>query len=54
MALGDEPRARSYGTNDERDFAARFERIGRQRWRLVIPWPENESTLDLIELVPAS
>ena len=54
MALGDEPRARSYGTNDERDFAARVERIGRQRWRLVIPYPEVESTLDLIELVPAS
>ena len=54
MALGDEPRARSYGNNDERDFAARFERIGRARWRLVIPYPEFESTLDLIELVPAS
>lgn len=53
MALGDEPRANSYGNNDERDFAARLERIGRARWRLVIPWPQNESTLDLIELVPA-
>ena len=54
LAGGDEPRATSYGTNDERDFAARLERIGRERWRLVIPWPEYESTLDLIELVPAS
>lgn len=54
MALGDEPRANSYGNNDERDFAARFERIGRARWRLVIPWPQTESTLDLIELVPAN
>jgi hypothetical protein len=54
MALGDEPRANSYGNNDERDFAARLERIGRARWRLVIPWPQNESALDLIELVPAS
>ena len=54
LALGEEPRARSYGTNDERDFAARFERFGRARWRLVIPYPQYESTLDLIELVPAS
>ena len=54
LALGDEPRANSYGNNDERDFAGRFERIGRARWRLVIPWPQYESTLDLIELVPAS
>lgn len=53
MALGDEPRATSYGTNDERDFAGRLERIGPERWRLVIPWPQYESTLDLIELVPA-
>lgn len=53
MALGEEPRANSYGNNPERDFAGRFERIGRARWRLVIPWPEYESTLDLIELVPA-
>ncbi len=53
MALGEEPRANSYGNNDGRDFAGRVERIGRNRWRLVIPWPENESTLDLIELVPA-
>jgi len=53
MALGEEPRANSYGNNDERDFAGRVERIGRNRWRLVIPYPEFESTLDLIELVPA-
>jgi len=53
MALGEEPRANSYGNNDERDFAGRFERFGRQRWRLVIPYPEFESTLDLVELVPA-
>ena len=24
-----------------------------RRWRLVLPWPQNESNLDLIELVPA-
>ena len=26
---------------------------GERRWRLVIPWPQYESNLDLIELVPA-
>jgi hypothetical protein len=30
-----------------------LERIGEARWRLVSPWPQSESNLDLIELVPA-
>ena len=30
-----------------------LERVGEARWRLVVPWPRNESNLDLIELVPA-
>ncbi|MFK0300388.1 DUF4893 domain-containing protein [Brevundimonas sp. NPDC090276] len=53
MALASEPAARSYGQRPERDLVAVVERIGDQRWRLVIPWPANESNLDLIELVPA-
>lgn len=53
MALASEPAARSYGQRPERDMVAVVERIGDQRWRLVIPWPANESNLDLIELVPA-
>lgn len=53
MALGQEPPANSYGQNADRDLIAGLERIGERRWRLVIPWPQNESTLDLIELVPA-
>jgi hypothetical protein len=27
-----------------------FERIGPQRWRLVIPFPKQESKLDILEL----
>jgi hypothetical protein len=29
------------------------ERIGPARWRIALPRPRFESTLDLIELVPA-
>jgi Domain of unknown function (DUF4893) len=53
MALASEPAANSYGQRPDRDLIAILERIGEARWRLVIPWPQNESNLDLIELVPA-
>jgi len=53
MALASEPAANSYGQRPDRDMIATLERIGERRWRLVIPWPQNESNLDLIELVPA-
>ena len=54
MALGQEAAANSYGLNPDRDLIAELERIGEARWRLVIPWPRNESNLDLIELRPAN
>jgi len=53
MALSTEPPANSYGQRPDRDLIAVLERIGPQRWRLVLPWPQYESNLDLIELVPA-
>lgn len=53
MALASEPAANSYGQRPGRDMVAALERIGERRWRLVIPWPQNESNLDLIELIPA-
>ncbi|ALJ09337.1 DUF4893 domain-containing protein [Brevundimonas sp. DS20] len=53
MALAQEPAANSYGRNSDRDLVAVLERIGEARWRLVLPWPQYESNLDLIELVPA-
>jgi hypothetical protein len=54
MSLASEPAANSYGQRPERDLVAVLERIGDRRWRVVIPWPESESNLDLIELVPAA
>ena len=53
MMLGDEERALEYGSDPDRDMAGAFERVGPQRWRLVLPWPHWESMLDVIELVPA-
>lgn len=53
MSLASEPPANSYGQRPDRDLVAVLERIGERRWRLVIPWPQAESNLDLIELVPA-
>jgi hypothetical protein len=54
LVLGDEIRALGYGRDATRDMAGAVERIGPQRWRLVLPYPRFESTLDVIELVPAS
>lgn len=54
MAVAQEPPADAYGRNPDRDLIAALERIGETRWRLVLPWPQYESNLDLIELVPAN
>ena len=54
LVLGDEARAMQYGNDPDRDIAAFVERIGLARWRMVMPYPAFESTLDVIELVPAS
>ena len=53
VSLAAEPAANSYGRRPDRDTVAVLERIGDRHWRLVLPWPQNESNLDLIELVPA-
>lgn len=53
MALASEAPANSYGLRPDRDLVAVLERVGERRWRLVLPWPQNESNLDIIELVPA-
>ena len=52
-AWGDGEGPLAYNQNPERNQAGVFERIGPQRWRLVLPWPKYESELDLLELVPA-
>jgi hypothetical protein len=53
LMLGDERKALDYGRDRDRDAAGILERVAPQRWRLVLPYPHWESTLDVIELVPA-
>lgn len=54
LMLGDESRAMQYGVDQDRDVAGFVERIGPNRWRLVMPKPHFESMVDVMELVPAS
>ncbi|MGX1690952.1 DUF4893 domain-containing protein [Brevundimonas naejangsanensis] len=51
QAWGDEAHFPRYGQTRERDQAGVFERIGDQRWRLVLPWPKQEAKLELMEVV---
>jgi hypothetical protein len=52
LVLGDERRALQYGQDEDRDIAGYVERIGPERWRLVMPKPHFESRLDVMELTP--
>jgi hypothetical protein len=54
LVLGDESQAMQYGQDETRDVAGYVERIGPERWRLVMPAPHFESQLDVMELVPSS
>jgi len=51
LVLGDERRALQYGQDEARDVAGFIERIGPQRWRLLMPKPHFESQMDVMELV---
>ncbi|MGP7796456.1 DUF4893 domain-containing protein [Sphingomonas sp. CLY1604] len=51
LALGDERRPTPYGRDLRRDMAGLVERIGPDRWRLVLPFPGFQSTLDVVEIV---
>ncbi len=51
LALGDEDRPMRYGRDTRRDMAGLVERIGERRWRLVLPFPGFQSTLDVMEIV---
>ncbi|WP_395622588.1 DUF4893 domain-containing protein [Sphingomonas daechungensis] len=53
LVLGDETRAFQYGRDMQRDVAGYVERIGPNRWRLIMPRPHFESQMDVLELVPA-
>lgn len=52
LVLEDETRALQYGQDEKRDVAGYVDRIGPERWRVVMPLPHFESKLDVIELVP--
>jgi hypothetical protein len=54
LVLGDETRAMQYGEDPDRNIAGYVERIGPNRWRLIMPNPHFESQLDVMELVPVS
>jgi hypothetical protein len=54
LVLDDEAAPIDYGRDEQRDMAGYVERIGDRQWRLVLPRPYFESTLDVIELVPAA
>ena len=54
LVLGDEREAMQYGQDKSRDVPGYVERIGHNRWRLVMPAPAFESKVDVIELIPAA
>jgi hypothetical protein len=54
LALGDEQQPLAYGDDPKRDMAGALERIAPFRWRLVIPWPQGTSKLDVFELTPVA
>ncbi len=54
VVLADETGALQYGQDETRDVAGYVERIGPDRWRLIMPKPHFESQLDVMELVPLS
>ena len=53
LAFTDESRVLQYGQDEQRDVAGYIERVGPNRWRLIMPQPHFESRLDVMELVPA-
>ena len=54
LALGNEDVPLAYGDDPKRNMAGVLERIGPFKWRLVIPWPQSTSKLDVFELTPVA
>jgi len=52
VALGNEEEARAYGEDPRRDVAGVFERIAPFVWRLVIPFAQDGTKLQVFELTP--
>lgn len=53
QAWGDESSFPKYGENRERDQIGAVERIGDNTWRIVFPYPRQESHLDVLVLTKA-
>lgn len=54
LSLGEEDQPLAYGDDPKRDMAGVLERIAPFKWRLVIPWPQSTSKLDVFELTPVA
>jgi hypothetical protein len=54
LALGNEEAPLAYGDDPKRNMAGVLERVGPFVWRLVIPWPQGTSKLDVFELTPVA
>jgi hypothetical protein len=54
LALGGEDQPLAYGDDPKRDMAGVLERVEPFKWRLVIPWPQSTSKLDVFELTPVA
>lgn len=50
VAWGDGEGRAVYRRDQQRDQAGVLERVGADRYRLVMPWPRQESKLDILEL----
>ncbi len=50
VSLGSESGLFAYARDAERDQVGVLRRIGAKCWRLELPWPKWESTLDVIEI----
>ncbi|MDB5737391.1 MAG: hypothetical protein JWO65_1059 [Sphingomonas bacterium] len=53
MILSDETKPVKYGRDADRDLVGALQKIGNARWRLLLPNPAWESTMDVMEIVPA-
>ena len=42
----------TYGVDPDRNEVGVLERIAARRWRLALPWPRWQSTLDIVDIVP--
>ena len=54
LSLASEAGLFRYNADPDRNQVGVLTAIGPRRWRLELPWPRWESTLDLVEIVPAT